>query len=110
MQLIIYGLILFVFFRMLIRMGWLYVDETNSWWHHAYTGIIFISLGKYQGGWIGLVLIILGLWMYGDDLYQHWRQRFDKSYHSFLHYAGKPLYQFRRWLVRKTGWQWLNWF
>ena len=83
-------------------------------WHHLYTGIILFGVGIWllcMGNIVwGTVLTSIGFWLILDDVGQHRLQRVnnDPNYHSYGHYLGKPLYQFRRWLVKKYGWEWLN--
>ena len=81
-------------------------------WHHLYTGSVLIGIGIYLvlSGclWLGISLIAVGFWLVVDDAGQHILQMNDVRYHSFGNYIGKPLYHFRRWLVKKTGWEWLN--
>ena len=93
----------------------------DNWWnydwtryHHLYTGLILIGIGIWQlcmGNIIwGTVLTSIGTWLTIDDAGQHRLQRVydDPNYHSYGHYIGKPLYQLRRWLIKKYGWEWLN--
>ncbi len=96
-------------FRLCIYLDMLYADEFNGRWHHFYTGNVFIVLVLFISlFWLKILFFIVGLWFMTDDIYQHRRQVSDRSYHSFLHYAGKPLYHFRKWLIKKTGWVWLK--
>ena len=80
-------------------------------WHHLYTGLIMIGVGIWllPSVW-GIVLIAIGTWLTLDDVGQHRLQRVNDNpnYHSYGHYIGKPLYQLRRWLIKKYGWEWLN--
>jgi len=85
-------------------------------WHHLYSGIILIGVGIWQlyiGNIVwGTILTSIGTWSMIDDIGQHRLQRVnnDANYHSYGHYLGKPLYQLRRWLIKKYGWDWLNKF
>ena len=86
-------------------------------WHHLYTGIIMLGVGIYLNNWEhsylwGTILTAIGTWLTIDDIGQHRLQRVydNPDYHSYGHYIGKPLYQLRRWLIKKYGWEWLNKF
>ena len=74
-------------------------------WHHLYTGLIMMGVGIWQlcmGNIVwGTILTSFGFWLILDDVGQHRLQRVndDPNYH---------LYQLRRWLVKKYGWDWLN--
>lgn len=87
-----------------------------SRWHHLYSGLILMGIGIWQlciGNIVlGTILTSLGTWSTIDDIGQHRLQRVydNPNYHSFGHYIGRPLYQFRRWLIKKYGWEWLNKF
>ena len=80
-------------------------------WHHLYSGLIMMGVGIWLLPTVwGIILIAIGTWLTIDDIGQHRLQRVngDPNYHSYGHYIGKPLYQFRRWLVKKYSWEWLN--
>lgn len=115
-----YLLILVVFFRLLVVMGFISVDEKVGRWHHFYLGILFLLTGiflvKYFPVWsflwaIGVLCNLIGLCLMGDDLLQHWTQRFNPTYTSPIHRLGTPLYEFRAKLIKNhPWWQWLERF
>ena len=57
--------------------------------HHFYLGIVILLLGFYGLFYwnpnILLIVIIIGLIIIADDIYQHYRQLYDINYHSPLH-------------------------
>jgi len=85
-------------------------------WHHLYTGILLwiagITLLLTGRIGLGVALTNIGAWMILDDVGQHRLQRVynDPGYYSYGHYLGKPFYHLRRYLIRRFGWKWLNWF
>lgn len=112
---LLYGLILFTFFRLLKGLAFISVDEHTGKWHHFYTGIVFSLSGNsltIRGKWIGFIFILIGLWLMGDDLYQHWKHGHGYiTYRSPVHRLGIPLYRLREDLIKKYSWlEWLNKF
>lgn len=111
---LIFSLFIVFAFRVALWRHWLYSYEEGFDWHHLYTGLMLANIGWYwtpETFWLLLLaklILIVGVWMAVDGLYQHWRQVVEPAYHSFWHYAGKPLYQLRHWLVRTYNWTWLN--
>jgi len=79
-------------------------------WHHLYTGLIIIVIGWFCAGWIAWLFFAVGCWLLIDDITQHIIQKKDSNYHSLGHRLGRPLYHLRRWIIKKTGWKWLNRF
>ncbi len=121
MELLSYILILFLFFRLVKVLGFISVDEKVGKFHHFYLGILFFVVSNIicqvnpvlTSTWIiGCFMGILGLWLMGDDLYQHWRHaQGDLAYQSFIHKLGIPLYEFRSDLIKNhPWWKWLNKF
>ena len=80
-------------------------------WHHLYTGLIIIGLSLLTANWIQIILWTLGWIIASDDLGQHIMQGVlgNPNYHTPFHYAGKPLYIFRKYITEKFKWlRWLN--
>jgi len=112
--------ILFLFFRILLGIKWLWADEKHSFWHHFYTGAFIFLFGHslitaysypHPLFFIGVVFLLIGGYLMVDDLYQHWRQKRDHSYLSPVHYMGAGLYKWRSEVTVKYKWLvWLNWF
>lgn len=70
-------------------------------WHHAYIGVaalavawlvIFFDRPGRRRDRLSWALGLFGLWMVGDDLFQHWRQGNDPDYLS-------PVNRLWGWLV-----------
>jgi hypothetical protein len=73
--------------------------------HHAYLGALLVLVGAVVGGWVGLVLQILGVVLTVDDLVQHMVQTFgDEDYKSPLHQLYATYLWPRRWVQRLTRW------
>ena len=72
-------------------------------WHHLYTGAILILISLYMSDIYQIVLWTLGWAMVADDIGQHVMRGVLRSplYHTPFHYAGKPLYMLRRWLIKR---------
>ena len=77
--------------------------KTNQW-HHLYTGIIIALLSLFIKVYVGQII----LWTFGwiliaDDLGQHIMQGVlqNSNYHTPWHYAGRPFYVLRKWLIKK---------
>jgi hypothetical protein len=62
------------------------LDEINdvSWKHHGWYGLALQLIGAFLPGW-WRVIILVGLWLYLDDIWQHIKQDEDPNYRSFLH-------------------------
>ena len=64
--------------------------------NHGYYGLVLLLLGwgawHLPGAWwlLAVPLAGAGLWLWGDDAYQHWRQLWQPGYESSVH----------RWFVR----------
>ena len=78
--------------------------RTNEW-HHLYTGIILVVLGILSGVSFTVMAILwtFGWLLIGDDIGQHVMQGVlhNPNYHTPWHYAGKPFYVLRGWLIKK---------
>jgi hypothetical protein len=86
--------------------------------HHGYYGLAMMAAGTGLWAltatwWLRLLAAawcLIGLWVLGDDVYQHVRQLWQPDYESSLHrwYVrvlwGNPLVQrLNRWLDRLLG-------
>ena len=81
--------------------------------HHLYWGLIFAGLSLLMPLWALIPCLALGLYVAGDDIYQHHRQvvEYDPCYHSPVHnFYGKYLYKYKvvRWLNEVVSWLFHN--
>ena len=68
---------------MLLRLKWIAP-------HHGYYGLVLIGLSYYYSSYF---LYVIGVVLFLDDLYQHWRQVKEPLYHSPIHVLyGRYLY------------------
>lgn len=73
--------------------------------HHLYFGVILMALGYFLSSeWsYSLVIYLLGVWLFLDDLYQHRRQVKEPSYHSPIHRFYGLFYHIK-WIRKLNEW------